>query len=432
MRIGGIAGLLACSVSACSKPPVGSYTMILVQDSGKRTDNLSAEEPSAQLSIGGLKAAKMALENFNAATDINNLTLNLEVLDLSLNEIDSQGALQTYVSQLQRNTPSRTATPSVEGHPQRSLVVGFVMQNANTEALQQFRQLVDSGDQSQVLVGTWPDGLPSSPEVGVMLLNIVKPMYEANAYLLKFAREQRELETLYVVSDNSRQAEARDFLMRARAANTAELVALQWVDGGRSNYREGSIRELSDLLRELRAKVLRSKQRSGVVLFLNQRHTEQSNRYLARSPYRYFFDRLDFILNSKTLELEALSAPNVATYFVVKQRRDEAERQALLKFRNSYQKNYHLHASREAAELFDAVSLLAYAAKKTIEASDDEKRLPALLYDELLRQQFSGVTGCLIFNADGQCLADYQVLQWEKEPQLLGYFSAGNGGFVAD
>ena len=431
MRIGGIAGLLACSVSACSKPPVGSYTMILVQDSGKRTGSLSAEVPSTQLSIGGLKAAKMALENFNAVTDINNLTWKLEVLDLSLNDIDSQGALQTYVSQLQRNTASQAAAPSPEGHPQRSLVIGFVMQDANTEALQRFRQLVGSGGQNQVLVGTWPDGLPLSTGVGTMLLNIVKPLYEANAYLLKFAREQRKLETLYVVSDSSRQAEARDFLMRARAANTAELVALQWVDG-RSNYQEGSIQDLSDLLRELRAKILRSKQRSGVVLFLNQRHTEQSNRYLARSPYRYFFDRLDFILNSKTLDLGALSAPNVATYFVVKQRRDEAERQALLKFRNSYQKNYHLYASREAAELFDAVSLLAYAAKKTIEADDDEKKLPALLYDELLRQQFSGVTGRLIFNADGQCLADYQVLQWEKEPQSLGYFSAGNGGFVGD
>ena len=369
---------------ACSGQPVTSYKLVLVQDSSNRPQ-----------SLGELKAAKLAIEEFNAETDINGRHLELEVLELAEVELGSATALQSYIKQLQRGAVKRSVS-----------VVGFVMGRSQSVASEQFQQILS--DKGWVLVGIWPDEL--APSRGALRLSIVPPMYASNEYLLKYIVERRYWDTVYVVYDEQHRGMAEDFLFRSREVGLNNAAKLQYIKG-RANYDQGTIRSLADLLRNQRFALFNEQQRKGIVLFLDQRNAEESNSYLARSPYRYLFGKFDVILNNDELELSQLDNPKSRRYFVMQQQEYQEQRQNYQKLQSQYRRIYHLSMSREVVELYDAVSLLAYTAKKTIESLGTIGKL----YQNLLQGEFKGSTGRLVFDEQGQRLANYVILQWRNE-----------------
>ncbi|MEM9423626.1 MAG: hypothetical protein AAF975_02410 [Spirochaetota bacterium] len=423
-KIGSIGGSIFCILtllSACSQPTILGYKIVLIQ----------AAESGA---VPERKAAQSAIERFNAETKINGLPIELEVLKLETKEAFLSGSamnweefLGHYLDQLQR------------GKKQHFVVLGFVMgPSANTlPESKQLQQIL--GTKGLLMVGFWPREFENSE--GFLRLNVSLPMYEENEYLLKYMRQERNIEGVYIVYDESYRDRAEDFLSRSQAAGLKNLAWLKYVDrDAPANfvrpYSQGSIKSLSDLLRTQKAPLQDKEQNSAVVLFLNQKNVAESNLYLARSPYRYFFDEFDVYLNGSGLLLEELSNPKTPRYFVVQAQKDDVGEQNYTQFQDWYRRNYHLSVHRELAELYDGVRLLADTAKKTIE--NNELDLYPQIYHNWLQGQFEGQTGRLTFARQeksqgksqgknpGQRLGSYVFFQWTEDSlQTLGYFSKG-------
>ncbi|WGK68777.1 hypothetical protein P0082_09850 [Candidatus Haliotispira prima] len=429
--------LLFLLTVACSGQPVAEYKMVLVQDSSEESwEDSSQENRSGKVNgaseaglkeplVVELKAAKLAIERFNAETDINNLVLELEVLDLAKVEIDSTEALQSYVNQLQRSNSGGRRSQQ-----QRSVVVGFVIGRGESSLLRGFVDLFGSKD--MVLLGSWPSGLPETEGENPLLLNMAKPRYGGNKYLLQYIDQHRNLDSLYVVYDEDNRDKAGDFLARSHSTGLSNLVELEYTNG-RGNYNEGRIRSLAELLGNQRVTLQNSEKNSGVVLFLDQQNANEVNRYLAKSPYRYFFDRLDFILNGNTVSPAELTDPDSPRYFVFRQLQDADSEQNYRRFEHQYEKNYHLRAGDESAYLFDKVTLLAYTVKKTVEGEEMTKISGNSLYQDLLETQFKGSTGDILFDEKGQRLVGYAAFRFTGGIfKRIGYFPAGQENFVTN
>ena len=397
---------------SCSKLPIAHYTLVLVQDSSNESKILLSQ----------LKAAKLAIEKFNAKTNINTLNLTLEVLDLAKQNIASSADLQSYIHQLQH------------GKLYRSVIIGFVIvagaiaktREPATFSLPQFQKILK--DSGSLLVGSWPFP-PEGTKEYPLQLNVAEPAYASNSYFVQYIINNRKLDNIYIVYDAQHRGIADDFILRSNQHGLQVAAKLLYVAGS-SDYAKGRIQSLSALL-SVEKNVLRgNKQRNGIVLFLNQSNFAKNNAYLSESPYRYFFDNFDILLNNDQLDFVNSLNPKVARYFVFQQQEFAAYKK-YQNFISQYGKIYHLNARKEAVELYDVIGLLSYAAKKTIEESQIETTLAQQIYQNLLDIEFEGATGNFIFNTQGQRIANYPVFQWtSRELKTLGYFSGLKGLFI--
>ncbi len=438
IRVGAFKLVLALLLSACSRSPLRSYKLILVLDS-------TAAQYGALAS--SIKAAKLGIEKFNGVTNINGLPLELEVLDLGQTDhgIISSAALQHYTSQLQRGS-----LDDAEGK-QRSLILGFVLWQEGQSVLQdQFRELLSSERTGLfVLLGNWPtadsghreQNQPAEPidQGAHLLLNLAPRTFAGNQPLVRYIREVRGLNWLYLVYDESERERALDFSDRIRRAGIepGALVSLEYnsPEVAKADYSAGYIQSMADLFRDQRIPLQRApdSRRAGLLMFLKQSNARKAHLYLARSPYSYLFDELDFILYSEDLILSELPDPEIERYFVFTPLRGKTQQRNYQIFEQQYQNTYHLRASQQAARLYDAVCLLANTAKQTIESNNfDSHNLANELYQNLLQSRFDGSTGQVIFDHRGQRLRTYTAARLRNgEFEPAGHFAADSGNFVS-
>ena len=395
------------SLSACAKPVISRYTIVLVQDS------------ETLLSSSYAKAARLAIKQFNGKTNIQGQLLELEILDLAQEPINSKEALASYINSLEYKANNQTAN---NNNPQRSLLIGFVAApSQSNQSIKRFIGLITQ----QVLLGHWEQPQNQRPKDEKLkdsfVLNTATPASMANRYLKEYIEEQG-FAALYIVYDQQNRNKANNFAAVSPAM--AKAVRLRYVKTG-NNYAAGRIQSVGDLLRNQRVRLQNAKANSGILLFLSQQNAAEVNRYLVRSVYRNLFGKIDFILNGEGLSVSALPPADSPRYFVFRQFEEADRQQKYADFRYQYEKNYQLKAERELAQLFDEILLLAYSAKQTIEDPDFEETLVPSLYETLLQNRFAGVNGKILFDANGERMAVYQLLQRRNgRLEVRNYFPA--------
>ena len=412
-------------LSSCAKPLISRYTLVLVQDSNAQTSFLASP-------ISYSKVARLAIKRFNGKTDIRGRSLELEILDLAKEPIDTPAALEKYINRLEYKG-------KMNAQQQRSLIVGFVAVSSTnlpnqSLPMQRFVGLIRKTQ--QVLLGHWPaQKEPKAQQQGKeatsstrnsFVLNTAIPDLDADRYLQKYIQKYikgQKPGALYIVHDAQNRSRADDFV--DSLPSSQNITRLLYVRTG-NNYAAGRIQSVGDLLRNQRTSLQNAN--SGILLFLSQQNADETNRYLTRSIYRSLFDKIDFILNGEGLALSALPPANSPRYFVFRQFQEADRQQKYEDFRYHYQKDYQLKAEEDLARLFDEVRLLAYSAKQTIEQPDFDGNLALPLYENLLQNRFSGIEGRILFDDNGRRLAVYQVLQLKDgrlEPQNILSDSTG-------